>query len=428
MTGVLLLVALGAAGAAGADEPAWHGEATALFGQFVTGPHEAERLAAHLRAVATRTAEDLRTVGPTDGVAEAVVRNVLANLRDKQALSAGGPPLTMSAAEIERTVIDFEGFKLARYVTSGVFPKRYFGYFDGKYDTAAYERRLRTATERASAAINAYQKARHNPLRVTAIEIAVTFIAEGGALFLRERQDLLEALHPVLHVGLDDLASGFATLPGLQDQVDRALGTQLGNLVGWAPAGALQLPEPSTVPKAVRWLKHANGAAGPNAYLRRLMTFEEAIAGTALMYLWEKEIAARKVATLGERPLHERPLDEQFILSSLVYNSGNLHTPARWAMIRAFSAGPWLAATSERNAQTRWRLNVAEPKTALAHLREGLSYPEQPTAWLAAYHVLQRYGAFVALRSFTDVFDAQGAFAPVAGHDIDRPPLTAPRR
>lgn len=44
-------------------------------------------------------------------------------------------------------------------------------------------------------------------------------------------------------------------------------------------------------------------------------------------------------------------------------------------------------------------------------------YPEQPTSWNGVYHVLQRYGAYTALKRFTDVFDDGDMFVgsvPVA--------------
>ena len=37
-------------------------------------------------------------------------------------------------------------------------------------------------------------------------------------------------------------------------------------------------------------------------------------------------------------------------------------------------------------------------------------YPEQATSWSAVYHVLQRYGGYVALVRFGNVFDSAGAF------------------
>lgn len=405
-------VAILALGAGPNSDAEWLDASAQLLREFVKDELEVSRLLVHLEKTADATERALGELGPNDGVRRAVLRNVAANLRDKSALRKTGPPLPMTAEEIQRTVIDFEGFKLQRYVTSGVFPKRYFGYFDGKYDTAAYERRLRSAVSRATRIINDYQRKQQSPLRVSDIEIAVTFIAEGGAIFLRERQDLLEAMHPVMHVGLDDVAMGFSDLPGLQKLVDQGTDTDLGGLIGWLPKGAAAVAPPTKVPGNLRWLKHGNGKAGPHAYLKRYMTFEEAIVGTALMYIWEKEIAAKKVAAIKARPLHQRPLDEQFVLSSLVYNSGILHVPARWKMIREFSTGRWLFQTSERNATKRWRLNVAEPKGSLQQMRSGLNYPDQPTAWLAVYHVLQRYGAFVALRRYSDFFDAHGAFAP----------------
>jgi hypothetical protein len=377
---------------------------------FVKDEARADALVEELVRSAAAAEKRLSRLGPADGTANAIVRHVIDNLAEKQARDRAGPPLPMTADEIARTVIAYEAFKLERFVTSGVFPKRYFGYLDGKHDTAAYERTVRDTTRRVVSVINAYQLERKHPIRVSDVEIVVTFLAEGGAILLRERQDLLAALHPVLQVGLDDVAMGFSDLPGLEERIDREVGTRLGTLVGWMPAGAASLPEPSAVPDGVRWLKHDHGAAGPFAYLRRYMTLEEAIAGTALMYLWEKELAVQKMASHKTRALHERPLAEQFIIASLVYNSGTLHAPARWEMIRDFDAAAWVAARSERNAATRGRLNVMPAVSGLDWIRSGHDYPEQLTSWLAVYHVLQRYGALVALRDLTDHFTADGAF------------------
>lgn len=318
--------------------------------------------------------------------------------------------LPMSASDIARTVVAYEAFKLSTYVRAGVFPKRYFGYFDEKGDTAPYEVRLREVTKKVVRAINARQAEAKSPVRLTDIEVAVTFLAEGGAWFLGDNQAMLQALHPVFSVGLDDVAMGFSELGDLQARVDAAAGTSLGSLVGWVDGGA-PLPAPARVRIDQLWLKHANGALGPHAYLRRYMTFEEAIAATALMYTWEKEIAERKLREQKQPGFGARPLDEQMIIASLVYNSGLLHAPERWEMIRTFSTGRWLYETSEANAKKRWRLPVLPPELGEQRLIEGDGYAEQGTSWLAVYHVLQRYGAFVALRRFTSVFDDAGNFA-----------------
>jgi len=57
---------------------------------------------------------------------------VVDNLKQKLDL----PGFILSQDQIRRTVIGYESFKLEKYVKSGVFPKRYFGYFDLQYDTA----------------------------------------------------------------------------------------------------------------------------------------------------------------------------------------------------------------------------------------------------------------------------------------------------
>ncbi|HSA24186.1 MAG TPA: hypothetical protein P5076_22185 [Myxococcota bacterium] len=314
------------------------------------------------------------------------------------------------AGDLRRTVLDFEAWKLVRFVRSGVFPKRYFGYLDRRNDTAALEGRLRDITRRVVAVSNAYQAERGHPVRISDLEVVVTFLAEGGAILLRERQDLLGRLHPVFEVGLDDVALGFSDLPGLQARIDREAGTDLQGLVGWADTQVAALAAEGPVPRHLRLLKHPHGDGGPHAYLRRFMTFEEAVAGTALMYLWEKEIAARKLLNQGLPPLERRSLEEQFVIASLVYNSGRLHVPERWRQIQAAATAAWLVAVSDRNAPERPRLDVTLPAEALAGLCAGQGYPEQPTSWVAVYHVLQRHGAFVALRNFSDHFDDSGFF------------------
>jgi len=379
-------------------------EVRASLAFYVSEPAEVDRLVGRMEEEARGVAGRLRAAGyDPSGIEDAVARNVAENLGEKVRQSRSGPVLPMSAEDIERTVIGYEAFKAESFVTSGVFPKRYFGYFDGKYDTAPLEGRLREATARSVAVIDAWQEEHGAAVRVTDAEVAVTFIAEGGALWLGTEKEKADALHPVLDVGLDDLASGLRDLDALQARLDAELGTGLRELVVWVDRGV----DP---PEGVVGRLQTRDESGPLAYLARRATLEEAIAGTALMWLWEKEIAAGKLAATDAAPLHSRSLHQQFIIGSLVYNSGLLHNSERWAMIEDLSSGEWLARTSERNAKRRWALNVLPPARALTWLVGGGQYPEQPTAWLAAYHVLQRYGAYLALERFTDTFDEAGAF------------------
>ena len=69
-----------------------------------------------------------------------------------------------------------------------------------------------------------------------------------------------------------------------------------------------------------------------------------------------------------------------------------------------------LVEISDRNAARRPRLNVLKAADALEELTAGGDYRDQGTSWLARYHILQRYGAYVALMRFTDVFDKAGNF------------------
>ena len=300
---------------------------------------------------------------------------------DLEAKRASGFELDDEA--VRRTVVDYEIFRLRTFVRSGVFAKKYFGYFDERWDTAKYEVDMRKTIRGAVDEANAFLKERKATFAVTDIEIAVTFIAEGGAILLREKQSEIERIHPVHGVGLDDIAPGFKEYGPLVARLDRRLGTGLGNIVDRSVLGDR---------------------------LKRHMTFREAIAGTVIMYVYEKAIAARKLANAGRGVLKDYDLDDQFIISSLVYNSGILFSKERIKMIRTFSTASYLAGVSKQNEKKRWALPVFNPRAGAQFVLQESMFPEQPTSWSAVYHILQRYGGFVAMRKFTDVFDANGQY------------------
>jgi len=141
----------------------------------------------------------------------------------------------------------------------------------------------------------------------------------------------------------------------------------------------------------------------------RRITFREGVVATAMMWLYEKQIAAAELRRHGGGHLERRDLTDQFIIGSLVYNSGIVHAADTHAHMRNFDTGALLYARSERNAARRPRLDLLAPRPLLAEVLVA-GYREQPTSWLAVYHVMQRYGAWEALRRFTNVFDATGAF------------------
>jgi hypothetical protein len=62
----------------------------------------------------------------------------------------------------------------------------------------------------------------------------------------------------------------------------------------------------------------------------------------------------------------------------------------------------------------RPRLFIYAPEEALRRLKDGEHVPRQLTSWSAVYHILQRYGAWVALEKFSDVFEG--------GKFVKRPP------
>lgn len=400
-------------------------DATVVFSAFVDDPAQVRHLDEVLAAARGRVEADLAAVGPSAGAGDVLVRNVVANLEGKRGAS---PPFELTADAIEHQVIGYEAFKLESYVASGVFPKRYFGYLDGKRDTGEVERSIRATVTATREACNTWLAEQGEPWRITDAELAVTFLAEGGALWLGDRTDKLGAFHPVMDIGLDDLASGDGELPGLRDAIDKRAGTDLGGLVAWMDRGATVLPVPSVVSERERWLIWPGRQPDPPRYpyLSRYMTTEEAVAGTALMWVWEKRIAARALTSTAQTPMEARSLDEQFIIGSLVYNSGRPHKQERWDQIRTFQAAPWIAGAA--HTKDRPSLPVTPAKESLAALIAGGTYPEQNTSWLAGYHLLQRYGGYVALQRFSDTFTSDGSLVPLPELPPDPPPaaVTAP--
>jgi hypothetical protein len=365
-----------------------------LLDQRFEDPAGTDELLAHLAVVAAGTAARVaRSLGDETlrpALTALIATFVLRNVEEKLALRGpDGRLFPLTGEDIRRTIIDYEAFKVEAFISAGVFPKRYFGFFDLKWDTAAYERRLRVTCHAAVAEANAYLAAHALSFRISDAEVAVTFLAEGGALLLTEQQDHLDDIHPVMGVGLDDIASGFAKHAALVAQLDQRLGTGLRDVVRWD---------------------------GERATVTRNFRFEEAIAGTAVMYVYEKQIAANKLRNAGRETLATLPLENQFVISSLVYNSGLTFDAGRMFQMRDFGTADYLAQLSEQNKAQRPELPVAAPREAARLLLAQQAYPEQPTSWSAVYHVMQRYGAYVALKRCTDLFDdadmLRGPLAP----------------
>ncbi|HEY1290305.1 MAG TPA: hypothetical protein VGF58_18395 [Burkholderiales bacterium] len=277
----------------------------------------------------------------------------------------------------------FERFRRESYVASGVAPKRYFGFFDETGDTAAHETVLRRAVIDGVRVANEFAAANGLKVRITEQEVAITFLAEGGALMLTSMTDGLDRVHPVYGIGLDNYREGLDDYPSLAASLDQALGSRLERLT-------LDL--------------------GGRRILLRPMTFREAIAGTILMYLHQKARTDRLLAAAGRPALSTMSLPAQFVTASLVYNSGILFATERIDDILTFRTGPYLDEVNRLNAGKRPRLPVYPPAEATARLDGGEPYPRQLTSWNAVYHVLQRYGAWVGASRFAMVFDADGAF------------------
>jgi hypothetical protein len=326
--------------------------------------------------LAARLEEPARTVFTQALAAQPPeLHDVFCNLvRADVSAGAGGQQLSDDIA--------FEAFRLDRYLTASVVPKRYLGFLDERGDTAAAETVLRETLEAAVPIANGFAEQHHLTARITEMEVAVTFLAEGGALLLGDGTDHLDRIHPVRDMGLDSFRSGFEEYRPLVDALDTGLGTRLGHL-------SLQAGN-------VRWLL-------------RPMTFREAILGTAVMYLWEKDLCARLCEKEG-RTLMKLALDEQFVTTSLLYNCGQLFSAERVAQIVTFSTGEYLAQLNVTTAATRPRLPLYAPAEARQRLIQGEGLPVQLTSWSAVVHVLQRYGAWAALDRQGRVFDDKGRF------------------
>lgn len=307
------------------------------------------------------------------GIKRSFCEELQMNLTDK--FPNNENPLKLTAKDIIKHGILFESFRITTYLTAGVAPKRYFGFFDERGTTANFERILRITIINAVRITNEYAAASGLTSRITEKEVALTFLAEGGALLLTNPEHSPNRVHPIREVGLDDFRAGFSHFPGLVERFDHFFGTKLGSL---------------TLPFFGR------------SVLLRPMTFRESILGTTLMYLYEKELTANSMRAQWSAPLMDLSLDEQFISTSLVYNSGILFSAERVKQIAKLTTGEYLAMVNEKS--NRPRLPVCSPEKSLERLRSHLPVPIQLTSWSAVYHILQRYGAWIALEKFSDTF------------------------
>ena len=80
--------------------------------------------------------------------------------------------------------------------------------------------------------------------------------------------------------------------------------------------------------------------------------------GTAVMYLYEKDLTQQKLAAEQRKPLAQRPLDEQFVVTSLVYNSGILFIEDRFQQILTFDTGTYITDVSNKSVPKKPRLRA----------------------------------------------------------------------
>ena len=313
---------------------------------------------------------------PNPAWAPGYCRAVSENFERKRLSKAEG--VSFDAPTLIATGLDYEAFRVATFRSAGVTPKLFTGFIDRVGATGAYEAKLLAIAAKVAPILNAQAAKLNLGVTVTPKEIAVTHMAEGGALLLTANFDKVDHVHPVMGIGLDDYRVGLIHYPGLIADLDATFNTHLAALKG-----------------------------GPDD----AMTFDETVLGTAVMYLYEKDLTQQKLAAEQRKPLAQRPLDEQFVVTSLVYNSGILFVEDRFRQILTFDTGTYIAEVSEHAAPKRPRLPVMAPQDADAFLATGASLPVQPMSWNAVYHVLQRYGAWVALSRYTTTFTATGDVA-----------------
>lgn len=317
------------------------------------------------------------------------------NFVAKEASRAEGA--SFSVRSLLSSAVEFEAFRIASFRNSGVAPKRYFGFLDEIGAAGEYEKRLKRVATRAAAMLNAYADRKGLGVTVTPKEIIVTHIAEGAALLLSVNFANVDRVHPVSGVGLDDYRRGFKQYPELVSEIDATFNSRLGIVA--------DNPE--------RPIANAIFGAGPVRWAERLfgvvsMTFEESVLGTSVMYLWEKAITEQKRSEEGRPSLNSLSLDEQYVQTSLVYNSGILFSDARVAQIMNFDTAEYLVELSEKSASKRPKLPVLNLSDADALLARGEALPSQTTSWSAVYHILQRYGAWVALTKYGNYFFSDG--------------------
>jgi hypothetical protein len=298
------------------------------------------------------------------------------NLESKIASSSTG--YVLSVERVIKHAILYEAFRIETFISSGVSPKRYFGFFDEEGDTASYEMILRETTVDAVRLVNSYAVKHAWPIRISEAEVAITFLSEGGALLLTNPEYSANRVHPVRGVGLDDFRIGFSRFPGLVSDFDSFFGTKLAKLL--VPVGEKRV-----------WL--------------RPMTFREAVLGTALMYLYEKEIAATKMKKDWGKQMNALSFRKQFIATSLVYNSGILFVEERIEQIEKFVTADYLAEVNRKS--NRPKLNVYSRAGSEQFLQNQRKFPRQLTSWSAVYHIIQRYGAWIAVEKFSNVFEGE---------------------
>jgi hypothetical protein len=372
---------------------------------FVGNPADVAEAAGYIRNQSRKSGQALAVeYGEDPAAVTNLIQNLIArNLLDKIAISTPSNRFPLTKQQVMRQVADFEIFRLETFIRSGVFPRRYFGYFDEIWDTAKYETRLRKAIHKATKVANDYLEQTGESIRHTEMELAVFYVSEGGAVRMLYFQENIENNDPWLHGGLQDLIRYVEALPNLLNQLERVIESDIRSAVS-RPAGRM--------------------VEGRNLY------FDEVIVGSALRYTYMKLHAQKRYRERHGLAIERLPFTEQLIATRSYQEIGprdsrellqemlhdEVFTSDQFRMVQNLEGASRLRELALTQAASSEKIVVFGPKENLSRMLKERMYPFQPAEWWGTarhstiYNVLMTYGGMVALTKFSDLFDEAGRF------------------
>jgi hypothetical protein len=368
------------------------GGAQELVAEFLADPRDQRHALESLDRIAGDSARRIAELSGRDPEAiRAFVRSeALKNLRDKVSMGSNGERFPMTLSEMEQTVFGFEAFKAETFVRTGIFPKRYFGFLDEKWDSAQYEVLLRETVQRAVRVVNDYLAESGRNVGLSHQEVAMTFISDGAALKMREFQANIEDFQCVLQLGMKEPTQYIYAFPGLVERLDRELRTDL---------------------QAAVFLK--DGAMVD----ARAMYFPEAVVATMFRYLFKKTRAQIALRDEGI-DLQSLSADEQFIVASGYDLEKEAALSWRTVQdIRDSRVGVHLRSSAMPDDPSASRIPWMGPGDSADFLLQESIYPWQPnSSWNVVYNTAQKHGTWVGLSRFGTTFNDRGEYREGTPH------------